>query len=192
LSLIVLEGIDKSGKATQTRLLMKRLKKHDKEVQIISFPDYSTTIGELIRKYLDNKVKLNPEVRQCLYVANRWERVQDIKSWIEEGNIIIADRYIPSGLAYGIANGLELEWMINLEKGLPTPDLVIVVDVPVETAFDRENTRDVYERDKKFLTRVRQAYLYLAQTFHWVVVDGEKPRRDVTNQIWKQIKKIIE
>jgi dTMP kinase len=187
-----LEGIDKSGKATQTELLMRKLKKFGKEVKTITFPDYSTKIGKLLRDYLEDKTNLNPEVRQCLYVANRWERVQELQSWIEEGKVVIADRYVPSGLVYGLANGLKLDWMINLEKGLPTPDLIIVVDVSVDIAFERETSRDVYERDKKFLTRVRQAYLCLAHTYNWIVVDGERPKRDVTNQIWKQVAKILD
>lgn len=170
---------------------MRKLKKLGKDVKTITFPDYSTRIGELINEYLEDKINLNPEVRQCLYVANRWERVQELRSWIEQGNIVIADRYVPSGLVYGLANGLELEWMINLEKGLPTPDLIIIVDVSVDIAFEREITRDVYERDRKFLTNVRQAYLCLAQIYNWIVVDGERSKSDVTGQIWKQVMKIL-
>ena len=169
-----------------------KLKKFGKEVKIISFPDYSTRVGELIKDYLEGKTNLNPEVRQCLYVANRWERVQELRSWINEGYIVLADRYVPSGLVYGLANGLELEWMLNLEKGLPIPDLIIVVDVSVNIAFYRETTRDIYERNKTFLTRVRQEYLHLAEAFNWVVVDGERSKSDVSNQIWEQVAKILD
>jgi len=62
-------------------------------------------------------VNLGPEVRQFLYVANRWERVQDLRHWLNQKKVVIADRYVPSGLVYGLANGLELDWMVNLEKG---------------------------------------------------------------------------
>jgi dTMP kinase len=171
---------------------MKRLKKLSKEVKVISFPDYSTRVGKLIKDYLEDKTSFNPEVRQCLYVANRWERVREIESWINDGYMVIADRYVPSGLVYGLANGLELEWMLNLEKGLPIPDLIIVVDVSVNIAFDRETSRDVYERNKPFLTRVRQEYLRLAQKFNWVVVDGERAKHEVSNQIWEHVTGILD
>jgi dTMP kinase len=171
---------------------MKRLKKLGKKVKVISFPDYSTRVGKLIKDYLEDKTNFNPEVRQCLYVANRWERVREIKSWINDGYIVIADRYVPSGLVYGLANGLELEWMLNLEKGLPTPDLIIVVDVSVNIAFNRETSRDVYERNKPFLTRVRKEYLRLAQIFNWAVVDGGGVKYEVSNQIWEQVTNILD
>jgi dTMP kinase len=171
---------------------MKRLKKLGKKVKVISFPDYSTRVGKLIKDYLEDKTNFNAEVRQCLYVANRWERVREIKSWINDGYIVIADRYVPSGIVYGLANGLELEWMLNLEKGLPTPDLIIVVDVSVNIVFDRETSRDVYERNKPFLTRVRKEYLRLAQIFNWAVVDGRRVKHEVSNQIWEQVTKILD
>jgi len=171
---------------------MRRLKKLGKNVQVISFPDYSTRVGKLIKDYLDDKTDFNPEVRQCLYVANRWERVQEIESWINDGYVVLADRYVPSGLVYGLANGLELEWMLNLEKGLPTPDLIIVVDVAVNIAFDRETSRDVYERNKPLLTRVREEYLRLAKEYNWAVVDGERAKHEVSNQIWELVTRILD
>jgi thymidylate kinase len=82
--------------------------------------------------------------------------------------------------------------MLNLEKGLPIPDLVIVVDVSVNIAFNRETTRDIYERNKTFLTRVRQEYLHLAEAFNWAVVDGDKAKSDVSNLIWEQVAKILD
>lgn len=173
-------------------LLMTRLEKQGKKVKVISFPDYSTRVGKLIKDYLEGKTNFNPEVRQCLYVANRWERVREIESWLNDGYVVIADRYVPSGLVYGLANGLELEWMLNLEKGLPTPDLIIVVDVSVNIAFDRETTQDVYEQNKPLLTRVRKEYLRLAEEFNWAVVDGERAKHEVSNQIWEHVMMILD
>ena len=191
LPLITLEGIDKSGKATQARILAKRLGKVGREVEVIAFPDYGTVLGRVIKRYLDGEVDLCPEIRQLLYVVNRWERRDDLEVWLREGKIVIADRYVPSGLVYGLANGLDLDWMMNLEKGLPPSDLVIVIDVSVETAFEREKRRDVYEENREFLEKVRRAYLDLAQKFGWVVVDGEKVKGEVAEEVWKHVSKII-
>ena len=190
MTLITLEGIDKSGKATQTAILANRLRKMGREVETIAFPDYTTIIGRVIKRYLDGEVDFGPELRQLLYVANRWEKSGGLELWLMKEKLVIADRYTPSGLVYGLANGLNLEWMINLERGLPTSDLVIVVDVSVATAFDREEVRDVYEANRDFLEKVRNAYLALAEKFGWVIVDGEKTKDDVAEEIWAHVSPI--
>jgi dTMP kinase len=191
LYLITLEGIDKSGKATQTQLLAKRLRKMGRKVRIISFPDYETLLGKVIDQYLHGMVDLCPEIRQLLYVANRWERVKDLVEWRNKGIIVIADRYSPSGLVYGLGNGLDLDWMINLEHGLPSSNLVIVIDVSVSTAFKRDETRDVYEKNPELLEKVRQSYLDLAPKFGWRVINGEKTIEEVAEQVWDQVSTLL-
>ena len=74
--------------------------------------------------------------------------------WLGEGRIV-ANRYSPSGLAYGLANGLDLDWMMSLERGLPSADVVIVIDFPVAVHFERTKGKDIYEVDGRFLERVR-------------------------------------
>jgi dTMP kinase len=191
LTLIALEGIDKSGKATQTAILAKRLRKMGREVETIAFPEYTTVIGRVIKRYLDGEMDFGPELRQLLYVANRWEKHGALKLWLREEKLVIADRYIPSGIVYGLANGLNLEWMINLEEGLSPPDLVVVVDVSVATTFKRDEVRDVYEANLEFLEKVRSVYLDLAEKFGWVIVDGEKMKGDVAEEVWAHVSKII-
>jgi dTMP kinase len=190
-SLIVLEGIDKSGKATQAEILAERLRKMGRRVEDIAFPDYQTAVGGVIGRYLQGDVDLCPELRQLLYAANRWERCGDLRLWLREGKLVVADRYVPSGLVYGLANGLDLGWMTTLERGLPPSDLVIVVDVSVATAFTRDETRDIYEANRGFLERVRRAYLALAEDFSWVIVDGERDRVAVAEQVWEHVSRLI-
>lgn len=188
---IVIEGLDQSGKKTQTNLLASRLRKAGYSVEMISFPDYTTPIGREIRKYLDGKRDFAPEIRQFLYVANRWERKNDLENWLRKGKIVIADRYMQSNLAYGLVNGLDLQWMITLEQGLPKADVTIVLDIPVDTAFRRRKTmRDVYERDKAFLKRIRSSYLTLAKKFNWFLVNGEEPPETVAENIWKIVSRV--
>jgi len=183
--LICLEGIDASGKATQSKVLADRLSRSGFDCELIAFPDYRTPVGLNIRAYLDGGVILSREVRQLLYTANRWERRDDIVNWLSSGKFVVADRYIPSGLAYGLANGLDLDWVLALEKGLPVSDLVVVVDISVETIAERlPTTRDVYERNISFLKKVRESYLSLAGRFSWAVVNGELPVEDVSEEIW--------
>lgn len=190
-SLIVLEGIDKSGKATQAEILAERLRTMGRRVEDIAFPDYQTAVGRVIGSYLSGEVDLCPELRQLLYAANRWERCGDLRLWLRGGKIVVADRYVPSGLVYGLANGLDLGWMTTLERGLPPMDLVIIVDVSVATAFKRDEKRDIYEANSVFLEKVRTAYLDLAEDFGWVIVDGEREKVDVAEQVWNHVSALI-
>ncbi len=191
MSLIVLEGIDISGKRTHTELLAKRLMEMGRRVESITFPDYKTPLGREIKNFLLGGVWFRPEVRQLLYVANRWERQRDMDAWLRADNIVVSDRYVPSGLAYGLANNLDLNWMLKLEEGLPVADMVIVIDIPVDTARSREKPRDIYEKDRLFQGRVRRSYLDLAERFGWVVINGDKSVEEVAKQVWVHASKKI-
>lgn len=190
--LISFEGIDQSGKKTQAKMLLERLLKLGHKVESIGFPDYSTPLGKEIKAYLDGKRRYDYRVRQLLYAGNRWERKSSLVGWLNGDAIVITDRYIPSGLAYGLANGLDLNWMMELERGLPEPDLVIVIDISPKIAFSRKAERDVYEKNAKFLEKVRASYLRLARKFHWTVINGEKSIEEIHREIWKTVSAHLE
>jgi dTMP kinase len=183
--LICIEGINGSGEGTNTSILTKKLGEKGYPAISVSFPDYTTPIGKEIKHFLDGKRDFSPEVRQILYAANRWERKKEIEKWLKKGKIVVANRYIPSGLAYGLANGLDLEWMINVEKGLPPADVVILIDIPVAIHFLRKPGKDIYELDRNFLENVRVAYLELAKKFDWFVVNGNEKLERVSEDVWK-------
>lgn len=185
--LICIEGINGSGEGTNSSILLQRLKAEGYNAVLISFPDYNTSIGLEIRNFLKGKRDFRPEIRQFLYAANRWERKEDIESWLKEGTIVVANRYTPSGLAYGLANNLDLEWMLSLERGLPVADLIIVIDVSVATHFKRTVKKDVYESDETFLTKVRASYKKLAKQFEWQVINGERSLEKVSREVWRVV-----
>ena len=135
--IIVIEGTDKAGKGTQSRLLTEALKLSGKVCVIIDFPDYTTPIGTEIRAFLEGKRSYPNEVKHLLLSANRWEKKREIESMMDNGTIIISNRYYQSNLAYGISNGLSINWLLNLDKGLPKEDLVIVLDVSPKASHQR-------------------------------------------------------
>jgi dTMP kinase len=186
--LICIEGIDASGKATQSKILYNRLNDAGFDCELLAFPDYRTPVGLNIRAYLNGEISMSPAVRQLLYTANRWERFGDMVNWLKLGRFVVVDRYVPSGLAYGLANGLDLDWILAIEKGLPVPDLVVVLDVPVEVTAKRfRRARDEYERQESYLKKVRECYLSLARRFDWCVVKGEMPIEEVSENIWSLV-----
>lgn len=123
-----------------------------------------------------------------LYSLNRWENQKLISNLLARSDFVIADRYTPSNLAYGASRGLRLDWLRGLDKGLPMPSLVIVLDVPVHYSFNRKTkNRDVHERDEKFLTEVKRTYHILARRLGWKMVDATRPVEEVHATIWKAV-----
>ena len=151
---IVIEGIDQSGKKTQSILLRNRLKKKGYKVGYISFPKYNTSIGKLVKKCLrDDSFSL--EMSHILLSANRWESEKEIRYKLENMDFVVCNRYCDSNIAYGLANGLKKEWLENLDLGLPKSDLTILIDIPTtESVFRKSENRDRYEKDRKFLNNV--------------------------------------
>lgn len=169
--LIGIEGIDAVGKRTQTLILSSWLRSKGHTTRTVSFPDYGTPLGREIKRFLLGTKDYPPEVRHMLFAANRWEKKDELKSILAGTDIVIVNRYSESNLAYGIANGLKLEWLVNLETGLPKPDTVIVLDAPPAALNSRRGPdKDEYERNTGLQERTREAYLELAGDFGWKVV----------------------
>lgn len=184
--IIVIEGGDQAGKKTQSELLVKALKKRKLKTKLFSFPDYSTTIGKEIERYLHGKRKFSPQVIHCLLAANRWEKVNEIKNAISKNSILIMNRYYQSNLIYGLLNGLRAEWLENLDADLPKADLVIVLDVNPKESFRRKKSnRDKFEKNKEFSQKVSRTYREIAKKKHWKLVDASRSKDEVHKSILK-------
>ncbi|HKI76905.1 MAG TPA: dTMP kinase [Candidatus Bathyarchaeia archaeon] len=188
--IIALEGIDQSGKRTQTRLLAEELERKGARVGTISFPIYRSPSGRQIQRFLAGKQEYPATALHMLYSLNRWENQELITNLTEKSDFVIADRYYPSNLAYGVSRGLSLGWLQGLDRGLPTASLVIVLDVPVLSSFGRKSSgRDVHERDKKLLLRVGLTYRTLAKKLDWKMVDANRPVEEVHEAVWSIVRK---
>jgi dTMP kinase len=181
--LIAFEGLDQSGKQTQAELLRDSLKAEGHKVRLLSFPDYGTSIGEEIARALQGERDYGPDVMQLLYIANRYERKDEILRWLEGGLILICDRYRGSSVAYGEAMGLDPAWLADMQKYLPQPDITFLLDIAPETSARRKTSdRDKYERDLQLLARVRDSYLRQADE-GWVRIDADRDRKAVAIDI---------
>lgn len=100
-ALIVIEGVDRSGKSTQCKKLVQSLEKMNIKSKLITFPDRSTSTGKLIDEYLKNKeCKLSDEAIHLLFTANRWENLEKMKSLLYDGVTLVVDRYSYSGIVF--------------------------------------------------------------------------------------------
>ena len=186
--LIAFEGLDQSGKQTQAELLRDRLKQEGRKARLVSFPDYATSIGEEIARALQGEREYEPDVMQLLYIANRYERKPDLLRWLNGGLMLVSDRYTASSIAYGEAFGLDAGWLFDLQKFLPPAWLTVFLDIAPETAIQRKATdRDRYERDLAMQTRVRESYRRLATGENWIVLDGERPKDVIADEVFSAV-----
>lgn len=185
-ALIAFEGLDQSGKQTQAEGLCDHVLAQGRECQLLSFPDYGTAIGSEIERALHGRQHYAPDTMQLLYVANRYEKRESIETLLRAGAIIVCDRYIASSVAYGEAQDLDPGWLTDIQRYLPKPDLTIVLDIAPETAVARKaRGRDRYERDLALLSRVRESYRRQAQQDGWLLLNGERPKSEVSADVLK-------
>ena len=190
--IVVIEGGDQAGKLTQSTMLEKVLKKRKIKTKLFHFPDYTTPIGKEIRAYLDGKRKFPPQVIHCMLSANRWEKLDQIKSAQQKNSVLIMNRYYHSNLIYGKANGIKEKWLENLDDGLPKADLVILLDVTQKESFRRQKTnRDKFEKNQAFLQKISKIYLSVAKKKQWKIIDASKSKQEIHDEILKIFSKKI-
>ncbi len=188
--LIVLEGIDGSGKETQSNLLEKKLKEKGREVMHISFPDYESPSSALVKMYLKgdfgkNPEDVNPYAASLFYAVDRFASYRmKWKDFYEKGGIVIADRYTTSNMVHQMTKYEDevkrkdfLSWLEKTEYGeleLPRPDLVILLDIPlavsenlVKERAKKGGSMDIHEQHLDYLRKCHDAYRQLVALYHW-------------------------
>ena len=185
--LIVLEGIDQCGKTTTSKLLKNKLEELNLKTIIQTFPDKSTLIGNVINSYLQGNTKLSPQESHLLYSLNRHEKKSFMEEKLYNNYNIICDRYIFSGIAYSLANGLDYNFCLNTEQYLIKPDLTFYFDISIsETNKRRKSLKtDIYET-LNFQTKVKEAYSKIKNK-DWIIINAEQTPEEITNIILKHI-----
>lgn len=189
-TLIVLEGIDGSGKETQASLLEKKLKEKGREVMHISFPDYKSPSSALVKMYLKgdfgkNPKDVNPYSASLFYAVDRFASYRmKWKDFYQKGGIIIADRYTTSNMVHQMTKYEDkkarkdfLSWLEKTEYEeleLPVPDLVILLDIPLRVSENlvKERARqggsmDIHEQHLDYLRKCHDAYQELVNLYGW-------------------------
>lgn len=198
----VIEGLDGSGKSTQIKLLEKELTEQNHSFLHIKLPDYESPSSTLVNMYLagefgKNADDVNVYAASAFYAVDRFANFTlKWKSAYLSGTDILADRYTTSNAIYQLAKLPKeqwddyLKWLSDFEyqkMGIPAPDKVIYLDMPVEisqTLMSKrykgdESKKDVHEKNVAFLNRCREAALYTAKQWNWIVIhcsDGTRPR----------------
>ncbi len=202
--LIVIDGIDGSGKTTQVSLLSQYLAGKNITHEVISFPRYEDNLyGDLIRRYLGGEfgVDVNPYLISLAFAGDRALAKPEIENWLNEGSVVIANRYVSASKAHLGANLAEnerenfMEWIYQLEyqtNGIPKPDLNIFLNI--DPKIGQQNVKvkhnpDMHEKNIEHEEMANKIYLELTQAEeNWVVVncmigDKMRPKEDIHKEI---------
>lgn len=218
--LIVIEGTDGSGKSTQFSLLIERLEKEGKQFQKLKFPQYEEPSSALIRMYLNGEFGEKPEdvnayAASTFYAVDRYASYKKVwKDYYENGGLLLADRYTTSNAVHqggkltGQAREDFFRWLYEFEFGkigLPKPDLVIHLDMPIETTRllmrrreqATDTTADIHEKDAAYLEQCRQTALQAADFYGWKTVscvrDGNlRSIEDIHEEIYGLVETCLE
>lgn len=213
---IVIEGLDGSGKATQTEILKNTLEAEGKTVKKLTFPDYDNESSALVKMYLGGEFGDNPDDVNA-YAASAFYTVDRIASYLkfwkkdyENGACILADRYSTSNIIYQMSKLPESEWdsFIEFQEdfeynkiNVPKPDLIIYLDVEPDVSqklmskrySGDESKKDLHEKNVNFLLECRNSALYAADKLGWVKIsctrNGEmRSIEDIAEDIIKVIR----
>ncbi|KAF7836723.1 thymidylate kinase [Senna tora] len=181
-ALVVLEGLDRSGKSSQCSRLVSFLERQGISAELWRFPDRSTNVGQMISAYLANTSQLDDRTIHLLFSANRWEKRSLMETKLTTGTTLIVDRYSYSGVAFSSAKGLDLEWCKAPEIGLLAPDVVIYLDISPEKAADRGGYGGERYEKLEFQKKVAESYKVLYDA-SWKVVDAFQSIEDVEKEL---------
>ncbi|MCH5191017.1 MAG: deoxynucleoside kinase [Oscillospiraceae bacterium] len=217
--LIVIEGLDGSGKSTQVELLKRRLADNNIKLRQIKLPDYDSRSSELVKMYLGGEFGNDPSdvniySASLFYAVDRYASFKNV--WGEDyknGTLILADRYTTSNAVHQTVKLPEsewngyLDWLFHTEyelMGIPKPDAVIFLDMDVDISQrlmtarygGKEAKKDVHEANVSYLKQCRQAALYAADRFGWKAVKcfkGDEPLsiEEIGDKIYSHIKEIV-
>lgn len=182
--LIAFEGLDQSGKQTQAERLLTAFRAAGRRAEFLTFPAYETAIGIEIEHALRGRRDYQPDTLQLLYIANRFEFRRRIMEWLAAGTMVVCDRYLASSIAYGEAQGVDVEWLTAIQQPLPQPALTLFMDMSPEVSLSRKKAdRDKFERDMPLLGRVRESYLRQSKAANWVRIDAEADKDAVSANV---------
>ncbi len=217
--IIVIEGLDGSGKATQTKLLYERLTAQGKKVRRLEFPDYGSPSAALVKMYLNGDFGERPEdvnayAASAFYAVDRAASfLKDWKRGYQDDTVFLCDRYATSNIIYQMAKvppgerDAFIAWQADFEYdklGLPRPDAVLYLDVEPEVSqrlmekrYGGDNSKkDLHESNLRFLLSCRESALYAAEHCGWTMISccevGDiKPIEVIAEEIEKALKNIL-
>ena len=190
--LVNLEGIDGCGKSTQSKLLLEKLEGEGEKVIILKEPT-KRPHGQKLWDVLHGKRKATNEEILELFVLDRIQHVEEkIQPALDDGTVILMDRYYYSSMAYQVAGGIDVEEIREKHSFAPKPDIVLIFDLPVSIALERvkgHSDADEFEKEEH-LEKVRVAYLDLENDPLVRIVDATRTPEGIFGDVWKLVSEV--
>ena len=190
--LINLEGIDGCGKSTQSQFLMEKFKSDNKKTILLKEPT-NGKYGQMLWNMLSGKIEATTEEILELFVLDRKEHVnKKIKPALDEGKIVLMDRYYYSTMAYQAAAGIDVNRIRKDNEFAPKPDIVLIFDLPADLAMKRvrsHSVADVFEKEEH-LEKVRKAYLNLEDDSLVRIIDATRTPEEIFDEVWKLVSEV--
>lgn len=216
---IAIDGLDGSGKGTQSELLVERLKKEGKRVRVLSFPVYENDSSLFVRMYLEGKLGSKPSDTNAYaasmffatdrYVSYRTDWKKDID---DPDTIVVANRYTTANAVHQLSKLPKSEWESFLawlwdfefgKLGLPEPDLVLYLELPPKLSLSLVKSRsnstgqkmDIHELDTAYMDKCYEAALYSCKRLGWCQIqcyhgDEIRTREDIADEIYEKVGKL--
>ena len=192
LVLINLEGIDGCGKSTQSQFLMDKFESDNEKIILLKEPT-NGKYGQKLWEMLSGKIEATTEEILELFVLDRREHVnQKIQPALDEGKIVLMDRYYYSTMAYQAAAGIDVNRIKKDNEFAPKPDIVLIFDLPADLAMKRvrsHSVADVFEKEE-YLERVRKAYLNLEGDSLVRIIDATRTPEKIFDEVWKLVSEV--
>ena len=190
--LVNLEGIDGCGKSTQSKLLLEKLEEEGEKVIILKEPT-KRPHGQKLWDVLHGKRKASNEEILELFVLDRKQHVEEkIQPALDDGTVVLMDRYYYSSMAYQVAGGIDVEEIREMHVFAPRPDVVLIFDLPVSVALERvkgHSFADEFEKDEH-LEKVREAYLDLENDPLVRIVDATGTPEEIFEDVWRLVSEV--
>lgn len=190
---IAVYGVNNIGKSTHCRILSERLKREGYDVVSLKFPIYDleptgTTLNGILRGQEGQQI---PEAElQTLFTQNRKDFEPQLRKYLEEGKIVIAEDYTGTGIAWGMAKGLSLEFMENLNRGLLKEDFsILMAGYRDPRATEKHH---IHEQNTELLSSVSKIFIQLGERYGWRKIELQQNIPDTAGLIWDAVKTFID
>ena len=190
--MITLYGINNIGKSTQAQMLTERLIKAGFDAEFLKYPNYSMSpTGEFLDDVLrgGSKQSISEDELQMWFVLNRYQSQPDIEKKLAEGKILIVEDYIGTGIAWGVAKGLDLEWMESVNKYLLREDFSVYLYG--KRKMSAKESSHIHEQNDALIEKCRIVHENLADKYKWAKVEVHEKYTDTSEGIWKVVAKFL-
>jgi len=190
--LITLYGINNIGKTTHSKLLAERLRSNGHKAYYVKYPVYDIKpTGAFLNNILRNSdgQKISEDELQMWFVLNRYQWQERLRELLSEGYIVVAEDYIGTGIAWGMAKGLKKEWLESMNAHLIKEDFALMLEG--ERSLNAREDHHVHEQNDDLVAKCLKTHDALASEYGWKRVSLQKEKKDTANLIWKEVEAFL-